>query len=48
MLRSRLIPSVLWMLKQLTKFYLNITVTASNCVSISESDRDLIEGVENL
>ena len=34
------------MSKQLTNLYLNIRGTASNCVNMSESDRDLIEGVE--
>ena len=37
-----------WTSKQLKNFYLNITVTTNNCVSISESYGDLIEGVENL
>ena len=37
-----------WASTQLKIFYLNITVTTSSCVSISESDWDLIEGVENI
>jgi hypothetical protein len=48
MLRSRWIPTVLWMSKQLTKYNLNIRVTTNNCVRKSAVYRENFQGVERL